>query len=43
MENEPKKRQYEEAIKIVEELLQDEEFLEKLREIRRYLIKRKKI
>lgn len=43
MENGSKKRQYEEAIKIVEELLQDEEFLEKLREIRRYLIKRKKI
>ena len=42
MEEAPKRR-YEEAMKLVEELLKDEEFLERLREIRRYLIKRKKI
>lgn len=42
MEEAPKRR-YEEAMKLVEELLKDEEFLQQMREIRKQLIKRKKL
>ena len=40
MKNEPN---VDEIMDLVEKLLQDEKFLEWMREIRRYLIKRKKL
>lgn len=37
------RRRYEEAMELVEALLNDEEFMERMREIRRKMIKRKKL